>query len=116
MKALLSLVAVIGGAYLIINKSNIFSSEGGCSGCGCKGCADKEEKEAEDLTNQDFMEEWHGESYPEVFDPVHDFLPRYRFPPTSSWSKAYNPADSFRPLDYQTISYDGGTRCKAGVE
>ena len=116
MKGILPIVAVVGGLYFIITRgSELFSGEGGCKGCGCADCGDKEERNAEDA-NQDFIEEWQGESYPTTYDPVHDFLPRYRFPPTSSWSKAYNPADSFRPLDYQTVSFDKGTRCEGGVE
>jgi len=117
MKSILPMVAVIGGLYLVITRgSELFSGEGGCAGCGCAGCGDKEEEKSAEDANQDFMEEWQGESYPTTYDPVHDFLPRYRFPPTSSWSKAYNPADSFRPLDYQTVSFDEGTRCNGGVE
>ena len=120
MKRILMAAVVIGGIYLAMTKgSKIFSGEAGGCGCGCIGngnCGNKEEKEAEDA-NQGYMEEWNSDSaYPNTFDPVNDFLPRYRFPPTSSWSKAYNPADSYRPLDYQTISYDEETRCKAGVE
>ena len=42
-----------------------------------------------------------GEPYPIAFDPVSDFLPRYRWPDGSVWSPAYNPVDSYRPLDYQ---------------
>jgi hypothetical protein len=42
-----------------------------------------------------------GEPYPIAFDPVNDFLPRYRWPDGTVWSPAYNPVDSYRPLDYQ---------------
>ena len=42
-----------------------------------------------------------GNPYPIAFDPANDFLPRYRWPDGSVWSPAYNPVDSYRPLDYQ---------------
>ncbi len=42
-----------------------------------------------------------GKPYPIAFDPANDFLPRYRWPDGSVWSPAYNPVDSYRPLDYQ---------------
>ena len=50
-----------------------------------------------------------------AFDPVNDFLPRYRYPTDSAWSPAYNPAAPYRPLDEQAIAvypcnYDPKTR------
>jgi len=65
----------------------------GCSGAG--GCGD--EKKAD---------EGH---YPNTYDPVQDFLPRYRYPEDSDWSNSYNPADPYRPLDYQTVQTDSRT-------
>jgi len=50
-----------------------------------------------------------------AFDPVNDFLPRYRYPADSAWSPAYNPAAPYRQLDEQAIAtypchHDEGTR------
>ena len=64
---------------------------------GNGGCGDK--KEAETF-----------KAYPEVYDPVADFLPRYRYPADSVWSNDYNPADPYRPLDYQTVHTDSKTK------
>jgi hypothetical protein len=64
-----------------------------CEDCGCKEC---EEKKAE--------------GYPEVYDPVQDFLPKYRYPKDSVWSNDYNPADPYRALDYQTVHTDSNTK------
>ena len=67
-----------------------FKASADC-GCGCSGaggCGD--EKKAD---------EGH---YPNTYDPVQDFLPRYRYPEDSDWSNSYNPTDPYRPLDYQT--------------
>jgi hypothetical protein len=66
-----------------------------CEDCGCKDC---EEKKAE--------------GYPEVYDPVQDFLPKYRYPKDSVWSNDYNPADPYRALDYQTVHTDSNTKAK----
>ena len=66
-----------------------------CEDCGCKEC---EEKKAE--------------GYPEVYDPVQDFLPKYRYPKDSVWSNDYNPADPYRALDYQTVHTDSNTKAK----
>lgn len=67
-------------------------------GCGCSGKSDcGDEKKAD---------EGH---YPNTYDPVQDFLPRYRYPEDSDWSNSYNPADPYRPLDYQTVQTDSRT-------
>ena len=87
-------------AYLATKiKSVEFGADGDC-GCGCKGakvggCGDTKE-----------ADEGH---YPETFDPVQDWLPRYRYPEDSDWSNSYNPADPYRPLDYQTVQVDSRT-------
>jgi len=87
-------------AYLATKiKSVEFGADGGC-GCGCKGakvggCGDTKQ-----------ADEGH---YPETFDPVQDWLPRYRYPADSDWSNSYNPADPYRPLDYQTVQIDSRT-------
>ena len=72
------------------------------SGCGCSGNK-KRDKDFESDTGK------HGR-YPQVFDPVFDYLPRYRYPPGTAWSNEYNPAQSYRPLDYQSVSFDAPTR------
>ena len=87
-------------AYLATKiKSVEFGADGDC-GCGCKGakvggCGDTKQ-----------ADEGH---YPETFDPVQDWLPRYRYPEDSDWSNSYNPADPYRPLDYQTVQVDSRT-------
>ena len=87
-------------AYLATKiKSVEFGADGDC-GCGCKGakvggCGDTKK-----------ADEGH---YPETFDPVQDWLPRYRYPEDSDWSNSYNPADPYRPLDYQTVQVDSKT-------
>lgn len=87
-------------AYLATKiKSVEFGADGDC-GCGCKGakvggCGDTKEA--------------HEGHYPETFDPVQDWLPRYRYPEDSDWSNSYNPADPYRPLDYQTVQVDSRT-------
>lgn len=87
-------------AYLATKiKSVEFGADGDC-GCGCKGakvggCGDTKQ-----------ADEGH---YPETFDPVQDWLPRYRYPADSDWSNSYNPADPYRPLDYQTVQVDSRT-------
>lgn len=76
-----------------------FKGEGSDCGCGCKGgggCGDKEVKNAD------------KGHYPNTYDPVQDFLPRYRYPEDSDWSNDYNPADPYRPLDYQTMQTSNG--------
>ena len=74
-----------------------FKADGDC-GCGCSGKSDcGDEKKAD---------EGH---YPNTYDPVQDFLPRYRYPEDSDWSNSYNPADPYRPLDYQTVQTDSRT-------
>ena len=89
---------VIGGKWLLDNYITM-DADCGCATCaGCKG-AGKEEYESHEES-----------SYPTVYDPAHDFLPRYRFPPETSWSKSYSPLDSHRSLDYQraTVVVDSG--------
>ena len=66
-----------------------------CEDCGCKDCEEK-----------------NAEGYPEVYDPVQDFLPKYRYPKDSVWSNDYNPADPYRALDYQTVHTDSNTKAK----
>tara|TARA_S200002703_G_scaffold523_1_gene923 strand:- start:31503 stop:32570 length:1068 start_codon:yes stop_codon:yes gene_type:complete len=94
-----TLIAVAVGVFAVSRIKNVeFKSEGGC-GCGCSGgggCGDKKS----------------AEGYPEVYDPVADFLPRYRYPADSVWSNDYNPADPYRPLDYQTVHTDSNTKAK----
>lgn len=94
-----TLIAVTVGVFAVSRIKNVeFKAEGGC-GCGCSGgggCGDKKS----------------AEGYPEVYDPVADFLPRYRYPADSVWSNDYNPADPYRPLDYQTVHTDSNTKSK----
>jgi hypothetical protein len=94
-----TLIAVAVGVFAVSRIKNVeFKAEGGC-GCGCSGgggCGDKKS----------------AEGYPEVYDPVADFLPRYRYPADSVWSNDYNPADPYRPLDYQTVHTDSNTKAK----
>ncbi len=59
------------------------------------------EHEGHGLINQIDKQNRQGEPYPIAYDPVNDFLPRYRWPDGTVWSPDYNPVDSFRPLDYQ---------------
>ncbi len=86
------------GAFVASRIKTIgFKADGDC-GCGCSGksdCGDKKE-----------ADEGH---YPNTYDPVQDFLPRYRYPEDSDWSNSYNPADPYRPLDYQTVQTDSRT-------
>ncbi len=94
-----TIIAVAVGVFAVSRIKNVeFKAEGGC-GCGCSGgggCGDKKS----------------AEGYPEVYDPVADFLPRYRYPADSVWSNDYNPADPYRALDYQTIHTDSNTKAK----
>ncbi len=94
-----TIIAVAVGVFAVSRIKNVeFKAEGGC-GCGCSGgggCGDKKS----------------AEGYPEVYDPVADFLPRYRYPADSVWSNDYNPADPYRPLDYQTVHTDSNTKAK----
>jgi len=94
-----TLIAVAVGVFAVSRIKNVeFKAERGC-GCGCSGgggCGDKKS----------------AEGYPEVYDPVADFLPRYRYPADSVWSNDYNPADPYRPLDYQTVHTDSNTKAK----
>jgi len=86
------------GAFVASRIKTIgFKADGDC-GCGCSGKSDcGDEKKAD---------EGH---YPNTYDPVQDFLPRYRYPEDSDWSNSYNPADPYRPLDYQTVQTDSRT-------
>lgn len=96
-----TLIALAVGAFALTRVKNVEFKAHDC-GCGCKGnggCGDK--KEAETFN-----------AYPEVYDPVADFLPRYRYPADSVWSNDYNPADPYRPLDYQTVHTDSNTKAK----
>ena len=96
-----TLIAVAVGAFALTRIKNVEFKAHDC-GCGCKGhggCGDK--KEAETFN-----------AYPDEYDPVADFLPRYRYPADSVWSNDYNPADPYRPLDYQTVHTDSKTRAK----
>ena len=73
-------------------------------GCGCKGakasgCGDGKDKKE-------------SQGYPEVYDPVQDYLPKYRYPKGTSWSNAYNPSAPYRPLDYQSVHVDSNTKAK----
>ena len=63
-------------------------------GCGCNGeeCPD-EKKKAENSTT----------TYTERYDPVNDFMPRYRWPEDTVWGPNYDPVDPFRPADYQRV-------------
>ena len=83
------------GAFVASRVKTVnFKAHDDC-GCGCSGaggCGD--EKKAD---------EGH---YPNTYDPVQDFLPRYRYPEDSDWSNSYNPTDPYRPLDYQTVQTD----------
>ena len=88
--ALIGLGAFVASRVKTVN----FKAHDDC-GCGCSGaggCGD--EKKAD---------EGH---YPNTYDPVQDFLPRYRYPEDSDWSNSYNPTDPYRPLDYQTVQTD----------
>ena len=88
--ALIGLGAFVASRIKTVN----FKAHDDC-GCGCSGaggCGD--EKKAD---------EGH---YPNTYDPVQDFLPRYRYPEDSDWSNSYNPTDPYRPLDYQTVQTD----------
>ena len=88
--ALIGLGAFVASRIKTVN----FKASADC-GCGCSGaggCGD--EKKAD---------EGH---YPNTYDPVQDFLPRYRYPEDSDWSNSYNPTDPYRPLDYQTVQTD----------
>ncbi len=86
------------GAFVASRIKTIgFKADGDC-GCGCSGKSDCDDKKEAD--------EGH---YPETYDPVQDWLPRYRYPADSDWSNSYNPADPYRPLDYQTVQVDSRT-------
>lgn len=39
-----------------------------------------------------------------AYDPVNDFLPRYRYPSDSAWSPKYNPAAPYRQMDQQAVA------------
>ena len=87
-------IALLGLGALGVSRIKNVEFKADC-GCGCAGdCTDTKD----------------AEGYPEVYDPVQDFLPRYRYPADSVWSDDYNPADPYRPLDYQTIHTDSKTR------
>ena len=90
----LGTLAVIAGVVDASKKTRKNNAED--CGCGCKGDCGKVKK-AESLTQPP------PKAYPLAFDPALDFLPRYRYPPHSSWNEAYNPSDPFRPLDYQVM-------------
>ena len=116
-------LGLIGAGVLLASKmkTNMEKKESQSSDCGCHG-KDHSEKEmrAEGLPVQnvesgiaqesfgdvgegnDFGQK-RAESYPQTFDRVQDFLPRYRYPEDSDWSNDYNPADPYRPLDYQRV-------------
>ena len=88
--ALIGLGAFVASRVKTVN----FKASADC-GCGCSGAGDcGDEKKAD---------EGH---YPNTYDPVQDFLPRYRYPEDSDWSNSYNPTDPYRPLDYQTVQTD----------
>tara|TARA_R110002020_G_scaffold50853_3_gene144093 strand:+ start:2521 stop:3213 length:693 start_codon:yes stop_codon:yes gene_type:complete len=57
------------------------------------------------------------DQYPYVYDPVNDYLPRYRYPAGTTWGMGYNPADPYRPLDYQSVTthQDPRTKVNGGV-
>ena len=42
-------------------------------------------------------------TYTERYDPVNDFMPRYRWPEDTVWGPNYDPVDPFRPADYQRV-------------
>lgn len=87
-------IALLGLGALGVSRIKKVEFKADC-GCGCAGdCTDTKD----------------AEGYPEVYDPVQDFLPRYRYPADSVWSNDYNPADPYRPLDYQTVHTDAKTR------
>lgn len=90
---LLSLVALVISRYDKSSGGTTQDSEGDC-GCGCNGekCPD-EKKKAENSTT----------TYTERYDPVNDFMPRYRWPEDTVWGPNYDPVDPFRPSDYQRI-------------
>ena len=90
---LMAAIVLIISQHNKITGSPTQDSEGDC-GCGCNGedCAD-EKKEAENSTT----------TYTERYDPVNDFMPRYRWPEDTVWGPNYDPVDPFRPSDYQRI-------------
>lgn len=116
-------LGLIGAGVLLASKmrTNMEKKESQSGGCGCHGKDHSDqEKRAEGLPVQnvesgiaqesfgdvgegnDFGQK-RAESYPQTFDRAQDFLPRYRYPEDSDWSNDYNPADPFRPLDYQRV-------------
>lgn len=89
-------IALLGLGALGVSRIKKVEFKADC-GCGCAGdCTDTKD----------------AQGYPEVYDPVADFLPRYRYPADSVWSNDYNPADPYRPLDYQTVHTDSNTKAK----
>jgi hypothetical protein len=89
-------IALLGLGALGVSRIKKVEFKADC-GCGCAGdCTDTKD----------------AEGYPKVYDPVQDFLPRYRYPADSVWSNDYNPADPYRPLDYQTVHTDSNTKAK----
>lgn len=116
-------LGLIGAGVLLASKmrTNMEKKESQSGDCGCHGKDHSDqEKRAEGLPVQnvesgiaqesfgdvgegnDFGQK-RAESYPQTFDRAQDFLPRYRYPEDSDWSNDYNPADPFRPLDYQRV-------------
>ena len=92
-------VGLLSLAALVIYKHDSSSGKASDSlnadcGCGCDGtdCGD-EQKEAENSTT----------TYTERYDPVNDFMPRYRWPDDTVWGPNYDPVDPFRPADYQRV-------------
>ena len=120
-------LGLIGAGVLLASKmrTNMEKKESQGSDCGCHGKDHSDqEMRAEGLPVQNVKdgvsEEMFGdvgegndfgqmraESYPQTFDRAQDFLPRYRYPEDSDWSNDYNPADPFRPLDYQRVQTKG---------
>ena len=94
-----TLIALGIGAFVVTNYTSLITNK--AEGCGCNKKVRKSEEK---------FDAHQGQSYPEVFDPVFDYLPRYRFPEGTAWSKEYNPAHSYRPLDYQVVTFDSATR------
>tara|TARA_R110000824_G_scaffold301154_3_gene489173 strand:- start:582 stop:914 length:333 start_codon:yes stop_codon:yes gene_type:complete len=98
----ISTILVAGAATWLWRSQQSNSVTKNAQGCGCNGNKRKQD-DFESHTGK------HGR-YPQVFDPVFDYIPRYRYPPGTAWSNEYNPAQSYRPLDYQSVSFDAPTR------
>ena len=129
MKSMTPLVTLglIGAGVLLASKmrTNMEKKESQSGDCGCHGKDHSDqEKRAEGLPIQNVKDgvseeifgdvgegndfgQMRAESYPQTFDRAQDFLPRYRYPEDSDWSNDYNPADPFRPLDYQRVQTKG---------